>query len=165
MTALVTRAYNQKLGGVPKEDTMKRLLLVASIVALVMVPTGCDVQNMMQSTIESMLAANRATYTIEVNVAEGLNFTGKYVTVNATYDPVDYVAFSSDSYDVSGNVSEEYTAPDTLAVEGMFQKLGDGNETIEVKIWRGAVGTGTLVDSAITTSPYGAVLITAIKEG
>jgi len=144
---------------------MKRLLLVVSIVALVMVPTGCDVQNMMQSTIESMLAANRATYAIEVTVAEGLNFTGRYVTVNATYDPVNYVAFTSDSYDVSGDISEEYTAPDTLAVEGMFQKLSAGNESLEVRIWRGAVGTGTLVDSAITTNPYGAVLVTAIKEG
>jgi hypothetical protein len=144
---------------------MKRLLLVISVVALVFLPIGCDLQNVMQSTIESMLAANRATYAIEVTVAEGLNFTGRYVTVDATYDPVNYVAFTSDSYDVSGNVSEEYTAPDTLAVEGMFQKLSAGNESLDVRIWRGAVGTGTLVDSAITTSPYGAVLITAIKEG
>jgi hypothetical protein len=144
---------------------MKRLLLVISIVALVFVPIGCNVQNMMQSTIESMLAANRATYTIEVSAAEELSFAGRYVVLNATYDPVNYVAFSSDSYDVSGNVSEEYTAPDALAVEGMFQKLSAGNETLEVRIWRGAVGTGTLVDSASTTNPYGAVLVTAIKEG
>jgi hypothetical protein len=144
---------------------MRRLLLIIPILALVLMPIGCNVQNMMQSAIESMLAANRATYTIEVSVTEGLNFTGRYVVVNATYDPVNYVAFSSDSYDVSGNVSEEYTAPGALAVEGMFQKLSDGNETLEVSIWRGAVGTGTLVDSASTTNPYGAVLVTAIKEG
>lgn len=143
---------------------MKRLLLSISIVALVLVLIGCNVQNMAQSMIESTLEANRATYTIEVSGTEGLNFTGRYVVLNANYDPVNYLAFSSDSYDVSGNVSKEYTAPDVLAVEGMFQKSSGGNETLEVKIWRGAVGTGTLVDSASTTNPHGAVLVTAIKE-
>ncbi len=144
---------------------MKRFLLSISIVALVLVLIGCDLQNMTQSTIESTLAENRATYTIEVSGTEGLNFTGRYVAVDANYDPVDYVAFSSESYDVSGNVSQEYMAPDVLAVEGMFQKLSAGNETLEVNIWRGAVGTGTLVDSASTTNSHGAVLVTAIKEG
>jgi len=144
---------------------MKRFLLSISIVALVLVLIGCDVQNIAQSTIEDTLEANRATYTIEVSGTEGLNFTGRYVVLNANYDPVNYVAFSSDSYDVSGNVSREYTTSDVLAVEGMFQKLSGGNETLEVKIWRGAVGTGTLVDSASTTNPDGAVLVTAIKGG
>jgi len=144
---------------------MKRFLLSISIVALVLVLIGCDLQNMTQSTIESTLAENRATYTIEVSGTEGLNFTGRYVAVDANYDPVDYVTFSSESYDVSGHVSQEYMAPDVLAVEGMFQKLSAGNETLEVNIWRGAVGTGTLVDSASTTNSHGAVLVTAIKEG
>ncbi|MCK5181198.1 MAG: hypothetical protein KAQ73_01540 [Dehalococcoidia bacterium] len=144
---------------------MKRLLLSILIVALVLVLIGCDLQNMTQSTIESTLAGNRATYIIEVSGTEGLNFTGRYVVMDADYDPVDYVAFSSESYDVSGNVSQEYMAPDVLAVEGMFQKLSAGNETLEVNIWRGAVGTGTLVDSASTTNSHGAVLVTAIKEG
>lgn len=144
---------------------MKRFLLLISIVALALVLIGCDVQNIAQSQIESMLEANRETYTIEISGTEGLNFTGKYVVFNANYDPVNYVAFSSDSYDVSGNISEEYIAPNVLAVEGMFQKLGGGNETLDVKIWRGAIGTGTLVDSASTTNPDGAVLVTAIKEG
>ena len=144
---------------------MKRLLLSILIVALVLVLIGCDLQNMTQSTIESTLAENRTTYTIEVSGTEGLNFTGRYVAVDANYDPVDYVTFSSESYDVSGHVSQEYMAPDVLAVEGMFQKLSAGNETLEVNIWRGAVGTGTLVDSASTTNSHGAVLVTAIKEG
>jgi hypothetical protein len=144
---------------------MKRLLLSISIVALVLVLIGCDVQNIAQSTIEDTLEANRATYTIEVTGTEGLNFTGRYVLLNANYDPADYVAFSSDTYDVSGNVSKVYTTPDVLAVEGMFQKLSGGNETLEVRIWRGAVGTGTLVDSASTANPDGAILVTAIKEG
>ena len=144
---------------------MKRLLLSVSIVALVLVLIGCDLQNMTQSTIESTLAENRATYTIEISGTEGLNFTGRYVVVDANYDPVDYVRFNSESYDVSGHVSQECVAPGVLAVEGMFQKLSAGNETLEVNIWRGAVGTGTLVDSASTTNPHGAVLVTAIKEG
>ena len=144
---------------------MKRLLLSVSILALVLVLIGCDLQNVTQSTIESTLAENRATYTIEISGTEGLNFTGRYVVVDADYDPVDYVAFSSESYDVSGYVSQEYITLDVLAVEGMFQKQSGGNETLEVKIWRGAVGTGTLVDSASTMNPHGAVLVTAIQEG
>jgi len=144
---------------------MKKLSLIVSIVALVLVLIGCDLQNVTQSTIESTLAENRAAYTIEVSGTEGLNFTGRYVVVDADYDPVDYVAFSSESYDVSGYVSQEYVTLDVLAVEGMFQKQSGGNETLEVKIWRGDVGTGTLVDSASTTNPHGAVLVTAIKEG
>ncbi|UCD22508.1 MAG: hypothetical protein JSW22_02410, partial [Chloroflexota bacterium] len=92
-------------------------------------------------------------------------FTGRYVVVDADYDPVDYVAFSSESYDVSGYVSQEYVTLDVLAVEGMFQKQSGGNETLEVKIWRGDAGTGVLVDTASTTNPHGAVLVTAIKEG
>lgn len=143
---------------------MKKLLLIVSIVALALVLIGCDLQNVTQSTIESTLAENRATYTIEVSGTEGLNFTGRYIVVDADYDPVDYVAFSSESYDVSGYVSQEYITLDVLAVEGMFQKQSGGNETLEVKIWRGDVGTGTLVDSASTTNPHGAVLVTAIKE-
>jgi hypothetical protein len=144
---------------------MKKLLLIASIVALALVLIGCDLQNVTQSTIENTLAENRATYMIEVSGTEGLNFTGRYVMVDADYDPVDYVAFSSEFYDVSGYVSQEYITLDVLAVEGMFQKQSGGNETLEVKIWRGDVGTGTLVDSASTTNPHGAVLVTAIKEG
>ncbi len=143
---------------------MKKLLLIVSIVALALVLIGCDLQNVTQSTIESTLAENRATYTIEVSGTEGLNFTGRYIVVDADYDPVDYVAFSSESYDVSGYVSQEYITLDVLAVEGMFQKQSGGNETLEVKIWRGDVGTGTLADSASTTNPHGAVLVTAIKE-
>lgn len=142
---------------------MKRLLLIISILALVLVLIGCA-GNVIQSTIENALAGLRATYTIEVSDTEGFNFTGRYVVVNAAYDSVNYVAFNSTSYDVSDNVSKEYTVTDAISVGGMFQKLSAGNETLEVKIWRGAVGTGTLVDSASTTYPFGAVLVTAVKE-
>jgi len=42
----------------------------------------------------------------------------------------------------------------------MFQKLSV-NGTLEVEILRG----GVVVDSASTTEPFGAVLVTAVKEG
>jgi hypothetical protein len=139
---------------------MKRLLLLISIIALVLLPIGCmDVQSMIQDTIEEALEGLRADYTIEVDVTEGLNFTGEYVVVNAAYDPDTYVVFSSDSYDVSGNVSKEYTVEDAISVGGMFQKLSmDG--TLTVEIWKGS----TKVDSSVTTDPWGAVLVMSTEE-
>ena len=139
---------------------MKRLLLLISILALVLVPIGCaDIGSMVEDTIEDALEGLRADYTIEVGGTAGLNFSGRYVVVTAAYDPDTYVVFSSDSYDVSGNVSEQYTVEDAISVGGMFQKQ-DMNGTLEVEIWSG----GELIDSAVTTDPYGAVLVTAIKE-
>jgi len=41
----------------------------------------------------------------------------------------------------------------------MFQKQAV-NGTLEVEIWKGS----TKVDSAVTTDPWGAVLVTAIEE-
>jgi hypothetical protein len=137
---------------------MKKLLLLISIVALVLVPMGCNVS--IQSMIENALAGISANYTIQVTDTEGFNFTGRYVVVTAAYDPVNYVAFDSTSYDVSENVSKTYTVLDAVSVGGMFQKLSAGNETLEVKIYRGA----TLVDSDSTTEPFGAVLVTAVEE-
>jgi hypothetical protein len=139
---------------------MKRLLLIISILALVLVPIGCNVQSMLQSTIETALAGISANYTIEVSGTEGLNFTGRYVVVQARYDPVTYVAFNSTSHDVSGNVSQNYTVLNAIEVGGMFQKLSAGNETLTVRILKG----GSEVDKANTTAPYGAVLVTAVKE-
>jgi len=145
---------------------MKRLLLLISILALVLLPIGCmDIESMVEDTIEEALAGLRADYTIDVGGTEGLNFSGRYVVVSAAYDPDTYVAFNSTSYDVSGNVSKEYTVLNAISIGGMFQKVSAGNDTLEVKIWRGAVGTGTLVDSDSTTDPDGAVLVTAVKEG
>jgi len=83
--------------------------------------------------------------------------------VTSAYHPDTYVAFSSDAYDITGNISKQYTVKDAISVGGMFQKQTEEG-TLEVKICRGAVGTGTLVDSDSTTDSYGAVLITAVKE-
>jgi hypothetical protein len=138
---------------------MKKLLLIVSIVALVLVPIGCA-GNVIQSTIENALAGISANYTIKVTDAEGFNFTGRYVVVTAEYDPVNYVAFNSSSYDVSDNVSQEYTVLNAIQVGGMFQKGSAGNETLEVQILK----DGVPVDSDITELPFGAVLVTAVKE-
>jgi hypothetical protein len=139
---------------------MKKLLLVISILALILLPIGCSAQNMMKDTIESMLTGLTATYTIEVGGTEGLNFSGEYVVVTAEYDPVNYVASNSHSYNVSGNVSAEYTAENAISVVGMFQKKSEEG-TLEVKILEGE----ELVDSANTSDPWGAVLVTAAKQG
>jgi len=140
---------------------MKKLLLMVSILALVLVPIGCNVQSILQSTIESALAGIGASYTIEVTDTEGFNFTGRYVVVTAAYSNSTYVAFNSTSYDVvSENVSKEYTVTNAIEVGGMFQKLSPGNETLTVRILKG----GVEVDSATTTDPFGAVLVTAVEE-
>ncbi len=145
---------------------MKKLLLVISILALVLLSMGCNVniENMIRNAIEEALAGMRANYTIEVTGDEGLNFTGRYVMVRAAYDPTNWVVFNSTSYDVSGNTSKQYVADNAVSVGAMFQKLSAGNETLLVRLWRGAAGTGTLVDSATTSEPFGAVLVTAVKE-
>ncbi len=143
---------------------MKRLLLLISILALVLalvlLPIGCmDVESMIEDQITEALEGLSSTYTIKVGGTAGLNFSGRYVVASAAYDPETWVAFSSDSYDVSGNVSKQYTVEDVISVGGMFQKQAV-NGTLEVEIWRG----GELIDSAMTTDPWGAVLVTAIEE-
>ena len=139
---------------------MKRLLLLISILTLVLLPIGCaDIGSMVEDTIEDALEGLRADYTIEVGGTAGLNFSGRYVVVNAAYDPDTYVVFNTDSYDVSGNVSKQYTVEDAISVGGMFQKQAV-NGTLEVEIWKGS----DLMDSAVATDAWGAVLVTAIKE-
>jgi hypothetical protein len=138
---------------------MKKLLLIISILGLVLVPMGCNVS--IQGMIENALAGISANYTIEVTDTEGFNFTGRYVVVQAGYDPVNYVALNSTSYEVvSENVSKEYTVTNAIEVGGMFQKLSAGNETLTVRILKG----GSEVDSATTTGPFGAVLVMAVTE-
>lgn len=139
---------------------MKRLLLIIPIIALVLLPIGCmDVESMLEDQITEALEGLSSTYTIKVGGTAGLNFSGRYVVASAAYDPETWVDFSSDSYDVSGNVSEQYTVEDVISVGGMFQKQAV-NGTLEVEIWRG----GELIDSDETTDPWGAVLVTAVKE-
>jgi len=139
---------------------MKRLLLIISILTLVLVPIGCNVQDLAKNAIEEMLTNATSTYKIKVSSnVTGLNFTGEYTWVNAAYDPEAWVVFSSDSEDVTGNVPKQYTVPDVISVGGMFQKQAV-NGTLKVELWRGE----DLVDSSVTTDPWGAILVTAIGE-
>ena len=138
---------------------MKKLLLVISILALVLLPIGCSDQNMLKDTIESVLAGLTVTYTIEVGGTEGLNFSGRYVVVTEEYDPVNLVASNSHSYDVSGTIPAQYTAENATSVAGMFQKKSEEG-TLEVKILKGE----ELIDSANTSDTWGAVLVTAVNQ-
>jgi hypothetical protein len=138
---------------------MKKLLLIISILALVLLPIGCSAQDIMKDTIESMLAGLTVTYTIEVGGMEGLNFSGRYVVVTEEYDPINLVASNSHSYNVSGNVPAQYIAENAVSVAGMFQKKSEEG-TLEVKILKGE----ELVDSANTSDTWGAILVTAVTQ-
>lgn len=138
---------------------MKKLLLIISSLALILLPIGCSDQNMLKDTIESMLAGLTATYTIEVGGTEGLNFSGEYVVVTEEYDPVNLVTSNSRSYNVSGNIPAQYTAENAVSVAGMFQKKNEEG-TLEVKILKGK----DLIDSANTSDTWGAVLVTAVNQ-
>jgi hypothetical protein len=138
---------------------MKRPLSIVLILALVLLPIGCSAQDMMKDTIETMLAQFTVTYTIEVNGTEGLDFSGKYVVVTQEYDPINFVASNSCSYNVSGNVPAQYTAENAVSVVGMFQKKS-AEGTLEVRILKG----DELVDLANTSDAWGAVLVTAVNQ-
>ena len=138
---------------------MKKLLLIISILALVLLPIGCIEQDMLKDTIESMLGGLTVNYTIEVGGTEGLNFSGRYVVVTQEYDPVSFVASNSHSYNVSGNVPAQYTAENAVSVAGMFQKKSEEG-TLEVKILKGE----ELIDSTNTSDAWGAVLVMAVNQ-
>jgi hypothetical protein len=129
------------------------------ILSLVLLPAGCNVQDMLKDTIESAIAGLTVNYTIEVGGTEGLNFSGRYVVVTQEYDPVNLVASNSDSYNVSGSVPAQYTAENAVSVAGMFQKKSEEG-TLEVKILKGE----ELIDSANTSDAWGAVLVTAVNQ-
>lgn len=148
-----------------KEDIMRKLLLIIPILALVLLPIGCmDVESMVKDAIEDMIAEATSNYTIKVSSnVTGLNFTGKYTWVTAAYDPEAWVAFSSDSEDVTEPIPE--VGYKTYAVEGvtvaaMFQKQTEENALLKLEILEGT----RVVDSAETTDPWGAVFVSAIGE-
>ena len=129
------------------------------ILSLVLLPVGCNVEDMLKDTIETMLAGITVNYTIEVDGTEGLNFSGRYVVVTQEYDPVNFMASNSYSYDISGNVPAQYTAENAVSVAGMFQKKSEEG-TLEVKILKGE----ELIDAANTSDAWGAVLVTAVNQ-
>ena len=139
---------------------MKRFLVAASVIALVLLPVGCvDVEGMTRDAIEGMLEELTVTYTIKVSGNIGSNFTGEYDVLSAEFDPETWVDFNSDSYEVEGQIPPagyiEYTADEAISVVGVFQKHGEDEELLMVELWRGT----ELVDSSETTAPWGAVLI------
>ena len=137
---------------------MKRLLLLISILALVLLPMGCvDVEGITQGVIDNITQQATGTYTIKVGGTEGLNFTGEYLArffeMNPDTGTIDY---STDSYSVEGQVPKEYSF-EAMTAGGLFQKQ-TGNETLlKVEIWK----DGVLKDSANTTDPWGAVMVAA----
>lgn len=136
-----------------KEDIVKRLLLIISILALVLVPIGCT-----GNIVENVLEGLETDYTIKVSSnLTGLNFTGEYSVVTAAYDSeTGNVDFSYDKYTVEGQIPPagyiEYTASDAIAVAGWFQKLTAANATlIRIEIWSG----GDFLTWQETTDPWG----------
>ena len=138
---------------------MKRLLLIISILALVLLPMGCvDVEGILQGVADNIIQQATGTYTIKVcSNTTGLNFTGEYSVYfcewNSDTEKIDY---SKDSYSVEGQVPKEYSF-EGMTAGGLFQKQ-TGNETLlKVEIWKDEV----LIDSANTTDPWGAVMVAA----
>ena len=138
---------------------MKKLSSIILIFSLILFPIGCGTPDMIKDTIESMLAQFTANYTIEIGGTEGLNFSGEYVVVTQEYDPLNYVVSYSYSYNVSGSVPAQYTDENAISVVGMFQKKNEEG-TLEVKILKDE----ELIDSASTSDPWGAVLVTAANQ-
>jgi hypothetical protein len=138
---------------------MKKLWSIILIFSLILLPIGCGTPDLMKDTIESMLAQFTANYTIEIGGTEGLNFSGEYVVVTQEYDPVDYVVSYSYSYNVSGTVPAQYTDENAISLVGMVQKRNEEG-TLEVRVLKGE----ELIDSASTSDPWGAVLVTAANQ-
>ena len=138
---------------------MKKLWSIILTLSLILLPVGCGTPDMIGDTIESMLAQFTANYTIEIGGTEGLDFSGEYVVVTQEYDPVNYVVSYSYTYNVSGSVPAQYTDENAISVVGMFQKKNEEG-TLEVRILKGEA----LVDSASTSDPWGAVLVTAANQ-
>lgn len=151
---------------------MKKLLLVVSVVALVLLPVGCDleIEAMIRDVFESMLEDLTTTLTIKVMSvpvvgvnATGLNVTGEYRVVSAEYnESIDGMEFISQSYPVALTEIElgesvEFTVVDVLAVSAMFMKRTDDETKLRVEIWEGE----DLIDWEETTETWGAVLVTA----
>ncbi len=149
---------------------MRKLLLAVSVVALMLLPMGCDVdiEGMVRDVVDEILDDMTTTYTIKVISgvgvnATGLNVTGEYTVVSVEFDPdTDSMDFVSQSYPVShteiaAGEHIEFTVDDALAVSAMFQKKTGDETALTAEIREGEV----LVDSEETVEPWGAVLVTA----
>ena len=134
---------------------MKRLLLLISIVALLLLPMGCvDAEAIEQDVIDNMIQQATGNYTIKVGGTVGLYFTGEYEAYFYEMDPHTYVIdYTFSEFLVEGQVPAEYTF-EAMAAAGFFQKQAGDGTLLRVEIWK----DGVLQDSASTTNPWGAVL-------
>ncbi len=149
---------------------MRKLLLAVLVVALMILPMGCDldVEGMIRDVVEEMLEDMTTTYTIKVISgvgvnATGLNVTGEYTVVTVEYDAdTDSMEFVSESYtvlttEIGAGEYMEIEVLEALAVSAMFMKKTGDETALTVEIWEG----GVEIDSEETTEPWGAVLVTA----
>ena len=135
---------------------MKRLLLLISILALILLPMGCvDAEAIEQDVVDNIHQQATGNYTIKVGGTVGLYFTGEYRVNFYVYDPdTDSYDYITDLYSVGGQVPEEYTF-EAMVAGGLFQKLTGDETLLRVEIWK----DGVLQDSANTTNPWGAVMV------
>jgi len=135
---------------------MKRLSLLIAILALPMLPMACvDQEQTIQDVVDIVTENTIGTYTIKVGGTIGLRFTGEYHVNLYSYDPdTDTFESSPDWYSVEGQVPAEYTFEGMVA-GGFFQKLTGDEMLLRVRIWK----NGVLQDSAVTTNPWGAVMV------
>ena len=137
---------------------MKRLLLLIPILALLLLPMGCNVQDITNSMLTDMFQNVGRNFTIEVGGTVGLNFTGEYEVWYLHFDPdTQSIVYTKDSYTVEGQVPEQYTFEGT-ATSGMVQKRSGDSSLLEVEIW----GEDELLASRTTTDPWGAVWIEGV---
>jgi len=162
--------HNGSVEHVDKEDIMRKILLGVLVVALVLLPMGCDldIEGMIRDVVEEMIGDLTTTFTIRVisgvgGNATGLNVTGEYMVVTVEYDAdTDSMEFVSQSFPVPLTEIElgeyiEFTVVDALAVSAMFMKKTEDETVLRVEIREGEV----LIDWEETTEPWGAVLVTA----
>ena len=135
---------------------MKRLLLLISILALLLLPMGCGgIEGIINSRADAMLQEYTGTYTIKVGGTVGLNFTGECEVWLFHFDPdTQSLSYSKDSYSVEGQVPEEYTFEGAVTTV-IFQKRTGGDETLRVEIWKDEV----FMSRKETTDPWGAVWV------
>ena len=136
---------------------MKKLLLLVTILALLLLPIGCGgvEEGIINNMVSDMMEKIKGDFTIKVGGTDGLNFTGEYEVWFFHYDPdTESVVYTKDSYTVEGQVPEEYTFEGNAAAV-ILQKQTDDYSLLSVEIWRDEV----LVASRWTTYPWGAVWV------
>jgi len=135
---------------------MKRFLLLIPILALLLLPVGCmDAEAMEQDVIDNIMQQATGNYTIKVSGTVGLYFTGEYEAYFYELDPNTYTLYYTFSeFPVEGQVPAEYTF-EAMVAGGFFQKLTGDETLLRVEIWK----DGVLQDSASTTDPWGALMV------